>query len=88
MTWTPSSGSVDGYRLYNTAGVADLCAGTWTANGTATLIGSFDPTTHSWSGSFPRFGGKLSVVAFNEGGSSDATFSSPVDPTEPMCPPL
>lgn len=87
VTWTPSSGPVDGYRLYYTTGVADFCAGTWTADGTATLIGSLDSTTHSWSGRIPRFGGKLSVVAFNGGSSSEATFSSPVDPTEPMCPP-
>jgi hypothetical protein len=87
VTWTPSAGPVDGYRLYYTTGVVDLCAGTWTADGTATLIGSLDSTTHSWSGPVPRFGGKLSVVAFTGGSSSEATFSSPVDVTEPMCPP-
>jgi hypothetical protein len=86
-TWTPSASPVDGYRLYYTTGVADFCAGTWTANGTASLIGSLDSTTHGWSGRVPSFGGKLSVVAFNGGSSSVATFSSPVDPTEPMCPP-
>jgi hypothetical protein len=85
-TWTPSDGPVDGYRLYFTAGHADMCAVTWTANGTATLLGSLGSTTHSWSGRAPSLGGKLSIVAFNHSGESTATFSSPVDPTEPMCP--
>jgi hypothetical protein len=32
------------------------------------------------------WGGKLSIVAFNDGGSSASRFSTRVDPMEWMCP--
>jgi len=83
VSWSAPAGPITRFQVYYNPGTLNIqCTGTtWTATGPPELVGTVGPDASNWSGQLEMTaqGGKYSVVAVNDAGSSAAAMSDWVE---------
>ena len=88
VSWSAPAGPITRFQVYYNPGTLNIqCTGTtWTATGPPELVGTVGPDASNWSGQLAMTaqGGKYSVVAVNDAGSSAVAMSDWVELVDEM----